>query len=89
MKKMSLTDTDWAKLEGLISASHEARLSGLAELSQTITEQGKKVDELYDVLTRTRTIKDFILLLFKLIAGLGVTSGAVVGTQVLYHKIFR
>lgn len=86
---MSLTDTDWAKLEGLISSSHEARMGSIAELSQTIAEQGKKVDELYDVLTRTRTIKDFLVLLFKLISGLGVTAGALVGTQVLYHKIFR
>ena len=88
----NLTEQDKEWLTNLVVASHNERaqtqLEFNREIAIKISAQGEKVEELYIMLTRARTIRDFLGLMFKLVVSLGVVSGAVVGTQVLYYKLF-
>lgn len=46
-----------------------------------------KIIELVDILTKTRTIKEFLSLSFKLVMGAGILSGGLLSLNTLFHKL--
>lgn len=66
---------------------HEKKLDAIIEWQERFdSELRPKIEEVVETLTKARTVKEFVIVLFKLIVGIGTLSGLAVGTSIFFHN---
>ncbi len=61
----------------------------IKNLTTSVNDRNQKVDELYELLTKSRTIKEMIVFIFKLIVALGTLAGVGVAFNSLGAQLFH